>query len=263
MLNKNEDLSWFKFSPKDWLAGSIQKQTANVQASFINLVCKYWIERCVMTITEAGERVGIQSIKELLKKKLITKAGASIHIKFLDEQLERIEAISEARRQAVASRWQRRTDTIVDANAIQNDTIVSDENIQTDTSVIQNDTEKNKKRTEKNKKRIRKEKNRKEGPPVAAPFHGEVLDVWNEWLEYRRQRNATCTPLTLKRQITFLTGRDDDVIKEILSTSITNGWTGLFEPKSNYHGNGNNTKESNRGIDTGIQPGGSWGKKTF
>lgn len=211
-------------------------------------------------MTDASERVGTHSIKELLKKKLITKSGPTIHIKFLDEQLQRIEAISEARRQAVISRWQKRTDT----NEIQNDTIVSDAKIQSDTSVIQNDTEKNKKRIRKEEEEEKtKNKKRKEGPAVPAPFHGEVLDVWNEWLEYRRERKLPCSQSTISKQIKFLNGRDEIEIKTILNNSIMNSWRGLFNLKTDYHGNGNNTKESNRGIDTGIQPGGSWGKKTF
>jgi hypothetical protein len=53
---------------------------------------------------------------------------------------------------------------------------------------------------------------------------------WNEWIEYRKSRKLTNSPMTLKRQIAFLEKNKSNYI-EIIEQSITNGWQGLFEKK--------------------------------
>lgn len=65
----------------------------------------------------------------------------------------------------------------------------------------------------------------------AVPFVDGVLKVWNEWVEFRKEKKATLTPTTVKKQIQFLGGRGDREIIAILNQSMTNGYTGLFELK--------------------------------
>lgn len=52
---------------------------------------------------------------------------------------------------------------------------------------------------------------------------------WAEWLEYRKARRLTTTPITLTRQISFLEKFKSEH-ESIIEKSIMNGWQGLFEP---------------------------------
>lgn len=95
-------------------------------------------------------------------------------------------------------------------------------------------------RTEENRteeKRINKK------PPVAdAPVLPDYihLESWNEWTEYRRQAKKKLTPTTVAKQHKFLSEYDKPTQAVIINQSITNGWTGLFEPKGATNGNTKN-----------------------
>lgn len=59
-------------------------------------------------------------------------------------------------------------------------------------------------------------------------------DAWKEWIAYRRSRKLTVSEKTMKAQVAKLAewhaaGHQP---ADIISTSITNGWQGLFEPKT-------------------------------
>lgn len=59
-------------------------------------------------------------------------------------------------------------------------------------------------------------------------------DAWKEWIAYRRSRKLTVSEKTIKAQVAKLAewhaaGHQP---ADIISTSITNGWQGLFEPKT-------------------------------
>jgi hypothetical protein len=65
------------------------------------------------------------------------------------------------------------------------------------------------------------------------PFETEEHAAWCEWVQYRKEKKQKLTPSTVRKQIQFLAGRAGPEIVEIINQSITNGWTGLFEPKNN------------------------------
>lgn len=75
----------------------------------------------------------------------------------------------------------------------------------------------------------------------ALPFDSiEFANAWIEWEKYRAEKKQKLTPSSVKKQIAFLGGRPEKEAIEIINTSITNGWTGLFELK-----NGRNGKAAN------------------
>ena len=84
---------------------------------------------------------------------------------------------------------------------------------------------------------------------IDLPF-GEGNDVsvsWQEWQQYRKERGKKLTPSTVKKQLQFLAGRAGPEITAIIDQSIKNGWTGLFEIKSNGKGfNKNDRTEFNQ-----------------
>jgi len=60
---------------------------------------------------------------------------------------------------------------------------------------------------------------------------GIEIEIWKEWETYRRELKKTLTPSTRKRQLNFLLKRLPNH-KRIIEQSIENGWTGLFEIKT-------------------------------
>ena len=60
--------------------------------------------------------------------------------------------------------------------------------------------------------------------------------AWESWCTYRRERHKPLTPSTIKRQIAKLERMGHDQAIEAIEISISNGWTGLFEPKEPEHG---------------------------
>lgn len=134
-----EKLSWFKFTPSDWVMGKIQRCPEITQARFIRLCCVYWNKDCVLTFDDADVEVDQEHLNILIAKKVIKLEGGFIVIEFLNEQIQEISVKSIKRREAVNKRW---------ANVNKNDTIVS----KNDTNDIQNDTEKS--RVEKSREDI-------------------------------------------------------------------------------------------------------------
>lgn len=61
-------------------------------------------------------------------------------------------------------------------------------------------------------------------PPWVNP------EAWAEWETYRKEIKKKLTPTTVKKQIAFLSLHQADHVA-IITQSIQNGWTGLFELK--------------------------------
>lgn len=55
---------------------------------------------------------------------------------------------------------------------------------------------------------------------------------WGEWIAHRKQRRFSCTPLTLRKQLSLLARYDTKTQREMLDTAIQAGWRGLFPPKN-------------------------------
>ena len=79
-------------------------------------------------------------------------------------------------------------------------------------------------------------------PPKFDPLDFEFpdclpIEVWSEWISYRRKRNLTCNEDTIKGQLKNLFAWNDagHSVTEIIRASIDNGWQGLFEPKAAAH----------------------------
>lgn len=99
----------------------------------------------------------------------------------------------------------------------------------------------------------------KQLPADAVPFVDKVLKVWDEWVQFRKEKKAALTPTTIKKQIQFLGGRGDPEIIAILNQSMTNGYTGLFELKQQTNGHTAKTSTRTTGPDAIIEPGKDFG----
>jgi len=100
-----EKLSWFKFTPRDWAMGKIQRCPEVTQARFMRLCCVYWNKDCVLTFDEADIEVDKEHLDILINKKIIKLEDGFIGIDFLDNQLFEISKTSKKRREAVNERW--------------------------------------------------------------------------------------------------------------------------------------------------------------
>lgn len=75
-------------------------------------------------------------------------------------------------------------------------------------------------------------------PPKTIEFPdalktAKVLDKWTVWVDVRRGKGKCKNwELLFNEQITWLSQFSEDKVVEILSTSIRNGWQGLFEQQA-------------------------------
>jgi len=122
-------LSWFKFTPSDWIMGKIQRTPEITQARFMRLICLYWNKQCILSYEDAEIEIDKEHIEILLSKKIIKVENDFLVIEFLNEQMGTISETSQKRKDAVLQRW---------ARVKQNDTSV----LKLDTNVLQNDTDK-------------------------------------------------------------------------------------------------------------------------
>ena len=86
---------WFKFEPAEWMFGRIQRQTPEVKAVFIDLICMYWHKQCNMSVEDAELDFGSENILTLLSNKIIFEDEKdNIIINFLDSQMDGIKETS-------------------------------------------------------------------------------------------------------------------------------------------------------------------------
>lgn len=234
------DLFWFKFFPDKWLAGKIRKEKPIVKVAMMELICQYWKNHGILTVDDAKDEVGEVAFRRLLDRKIIKTENDVVRISFLDEQFAGIENESNKARDAANKRWENERKMHAHADALPSHKLA-----------MPNDAEKS---------RVDKTRVKKKREEVEIPFVGELLDAWNEWMEYRRERKLPNTNAGIKKQIKFLAGRPDDEIKTIIDSSIRNNWQGLFELKNNTtNGFRHNTKAEHRTTDAVIEEGKSFG----
>lgn len=157
-------LSWFKFTPSDWIMGKIQRTSEITQSRFMRLICLYWNKQCVLSYEDAEIEIDKEHIDILLSKKIIKVENDFLVIEFLNEQMGTISETSQKRKEAVLQRW---------AKVKQKDTSV----LNKDTSVLQSDTDK-----------IREDKIRKENIINNAVFVSECKNS-SQWLEVTAMQN--------------------------------------------------------------------------
>lgn len=84
------------------------------------------------------------------------------------------------------------------------------------------------------KERKGKESKEKE---IVLP-HGEIFaGCWDEWKKFRTEKHQKLTLSTIKKQLANLGARAEADACAVIQQSITNGWTGLFDVKTNLKPN--------------------------
>ena len=65
------------------------------------------------------------------------------------------------------------------------------------------------------------------------PFDSpEFTAAWSEWVTHRREIKKAITPSTAKKQLALLASLGEPAAIASIESSIANGWTGLFPPKT-------------------------------
>lgn len=78
------------------------------------------------------------------------------------------------------------------------------------------------------------EKEETKEPLRALPFESKLFEEsWNGWKKYRKEKRQSLKPSTIELQLKFLGARPESEAIEIINQSIMNGWTGLFDLKTN------------------------------
>ncbi len=77
-------------------------------------------------------------------------------------------------------------------------------------------------------------KRRQKRPEIRVPIPAglgtpDFVEVWEQWLEYRKQRRAVSTPLTQELQLRKCARLGPVKAAHMIERSILNGWIGLFE----------------------------------
>ena len=82
--------------------------------------------------------------------------------------------------------------------------------------------------------RTREKKGKEREEEIALPEELDTSDfrkAWGEWTEYRRESKKKLTKSTITRQLGSLAKLGEEAAIASIDQSISNGWTGLFEPK--------------------------------
>jgi len=242
-----KELPFFKFEPSEWMAGRIQRQPVETQATFINLCCKYWHKLGELSFEDACLDFGKTQMDLLLEKKIIGIDSDYIFIKFLDAQLE--ECAETSKKNSIKGLKSAEIRALRKLNS----TVVQPQL----TGVQPNSTE------EKRKEEKRKEEKREPARAYEVPFVDGCLIAWLEWEQYLKEKKKKLTPSTAKKQFKFLGGRADPEVIAIINQSIEKGWQGLFEINKNINNGttfGKFTQTTLRRADATIEEGKDFGK---
>ena len=81
---------------------------------------------------------------------------------------------------------------------------------------------------------------------LKLPFDTEsFLNAWNKWISYKKERNQKFSKTTKEMQLRKLGARPEHEAIAMLNQSMENGWTGLFNLKSQTNGKGKKTHTDN------------------
>ena len=189
-----EKLTWFKFTPIDWMMGKIQRCPEVTQARFLRLCALYWNKQCELTEQDAIIEIDEEHFNLLVSKKIITLCNGIVNISFLDEQYLEIQETSNSRSKggiignlkrwhpAIYARFKDKKISLEDA--IKESQTVADQS-HTDSTPIadQSQTIADKKREEKIRLEKIREKNREYAIKNCSPTDGQKNE-FEEFLSY-------------------------------------------------------------------------------
>lgn len=220
-----KELPYFKFEPSEWAFGRINKQNKDVKVAFIDLICKYWHNLCVMTLEDAILDFGKDEIDILVKTKIIKIEENFIKVNFLDIQFEEISENTEKLSRAGKESARKRSLKIE----------------QSSTPVEQSSTDKIR-LDEIKEDKIKKDNSQHDYEKILLIQSESFINKWNDFLKFRKEIKKPYKSFqSMKLQILELKKFDDKTAIEMIDQSIRNSWQGIFDLK-NINNNGTTNK---------------------
>lgn len=222
-----KELTYFRFTIQEWQNGDISDLPDRVQGAFINICAFYWASNCEVKRNklEIKFKKRLNSIRMLYEYDIIKHQGEYITIDFLDEQLSEL---NESKK--FFSKMGKLGQKAKKSKAPLKPPL-SPPKPHVEATEYTEYTE----YTEKTKKRknddfflgLIPEDLKKDG----------FVEVWKDWVQFRKELKKKLTVTTVKQQLKFLTANPRDA-KFIIQKSIQNGWQGLFPLKPDEQSNG-------------------------
>lgn len=228
----SKELPYFQFEPAEYLSGDIQLCSYEAQGVFVNLKAIYWQRDCVISLDQAKRRLKCDSaFEELINEKVIKIKAGDIVIDFLDEQYDLI-----SKRKELLSKAGRKGARIKKDKATLKPPLSPVERTLKHLDKIREDKRKGDKIKEEN---IITTKGSFKMSDVVNPF--KQMDgfdsLWQLWLDYRKENKIrTYKPIGLQgayKKLWEISAGDLATATKIIHESISNGWTGFFELKTN------------------------------
>ena len=85
-----DKLTWFKFSPSDWIMGKISKMPLKIQAEYLRFICIYWNKGCIVSKEDALLYFSDQAWEKLNEFKLLNINDGYVSILFLSSLLSNL-----------------------------------------------------------------------------------------------------------------------------------------------------------------------------
>lgn len=233
-----EKLSWFKFTPSDWIMGKIQRCPEVTQARFMRLCCVYWNKDCNMTYEDAEVEIDKEHLDILISKRVLKSVSGIITITFLLEQIKEIEIdkIDKSQSGQIGNlkRWHRKLyDKFINNELSLNQAIEQSKLSHPDSTPItpqsQNIAEESKRREEKELEKKREDKTREDFKKEIFNFKKSLIDfgfeenLVSEWMLVRKNKKATNTKTTFQKFINEIELASEDK-NEILKFIIEKDW---------------------------------------
>ena len=104
-----KELPYFKFEPNQWENGNIQMLSREDKGLFIDLCSMYWSRLGDVPLKLAIQKLcngNATALNSLCEEKIIEVIDENIYIKFLSEQLNEFENISEQNSKNAKEGWE-------------------------------------------------------------------------------------------------------------------------------------------------------------
>ena len=224
-----KELPYFKFEPNQWENGNIQMLTRHDKGLFLDLCSMYWSRVGNVPLKLAIQKLcdgNATAFDSLILECIFEVIDGNIFIKFLSEQLNEFEDISNQNAKNAKDGWEKRRK--IKAS--------SDINATASISQCENDAIREEKRREEKRReeKRREEEIKKNKTPTAEKFSffkslidfGFKENLVNDWLVVRKNKKASNTETAFKNFINQIQKQECD-INEVLSVMVTNSWSGF------------------------------------
>ena len=201
-------LPYFKFTPTEWLTGDIVYEPYEIQGLFINICALYWQRDGELKVEEIEKRYKQANAIQSLIDRFIFVENGYISISFLYEQFKERKHKSQTNKLNGSKGGRAK---VANAKRTPSERVA------------------NKNKNKNNKKN--KEEEEKKRDFIDPLF----LQVFTDWINYKKQRNETYKAEAGEKAfynlLLKLSNNNPVTAKSIVETSMANNWAGIFELK--------------------------------